>query len=162
PSDPTRALYDALPYAGRGRRPRLRVASPLRRPVLVGFFRPAILIPPAMDWPGARERLRLSLLHELAHAERADSRFGLAGSLAQATWFFIPWAWWIRHQMRLDQEFLADRCASFGFGPFSDYASSLVDLADPGPSRQATGPAPASRPSTLWGAGSALFQRILM
>src|SRR4029079_15614907 len=125
--------------------------APLRRRPLLGALRPTILIPPDLDRPEAIERLRLSLVHELAHAERADPWFAWAGALAQAVWFPVPWVWWITRQMRLDQEFLVDRIAASEFGPFGSYATSLVELADARSERRA----PAARP-TLLGAGSAL------
>jgi hypothetical protein len=153
------ALYQSIPCPNLRCRPRLRVAARVRRPVLVGAFRPLILIPPELDQPDAANRLRLSLLHELAHAEAADTWFGVVGNLAQAFWFHLPPLWWVRSQMRLDQEFLADRRATLGFGPARSYASSLLDLAS------TRGQAPRlvrrSNPG-LDGPGSALFQRILM
>lgn len=163
PSATTSALYRSLPATDP--RPRLRVVDRLRRPVLVGLVRPTILVPSAWDRPECAEALRLGLLHELVHAERRDTWFGLAGSLAQAFWFFLPPLWWVRAQMRLDQEFLADRRASAGFGPFGTYAAGLVDLA-------ATASAPASPPAGraaghrpgpgIDGGGSPLFLRVLM
>jgi hypothetical protein len=169
PSAATLAFYRSLPYrSGIGRRPRLKVSPVLKRPVLLGLLRPTILIPPELDQPEASDRLRLSLLHELVHAEHADPWFGMAANLAQALWFFLPWLWWIGRQMRLDQEFLADRRAATGFGPPGRYATSLVDLADAKvdpPARRGpagdTPRAPVARPLFL-GAGSALFQRVLM
>lgn len=157
------ALYDSLrpPFA---RRPALRVAARLSRPVLVGTFRPVILIPADLDQPGSAARLRLSLLHELAHAELDDPAFSMLGNLAQAIWFFLPTVWWIRGQMYLDQEFLADHHASHGFAHSTAYASSLVSIA--APAAQGASPSnrvsvPATRP-TAAGAGSALFLRVLM
>jgi hypothetical protein len=157
PSSDATALYRGLPC--RGPRPRLRVSARLRRPVLVGLFRQTILVPAELDLPETVEQLRLSLLHELAHAERMDSWFGLASSLSQATWFFIPPLWWIRSQMRLDQEFIADRVAADALGPRPSYASSLVDIACPAAPQRASRASGALSPQ---GGGSALFLRVLM
>jgi hypothetical protein len=162
PSSTSRSLYESLPYEGRGRRPSLRVSTRVNRPVLVGLVRSTILIPPGLDRSGEVEPLRLSLLHELVHAERRDSWFGLLGALAQAVWFFLPPIWWIRLQMRLDQEFLADRHASHGFGSSGRYAASLVDFAG---GRTGTAPgwtATTRGLSTVRGIGSSLFLRVLM
>lgn len=161
PSESTLTLYHLLARAGTRRQPRLRVATRIRRPVLLGTFRQTILIPVDLDLPGASDQLRLSLLHELAHAEGADHWFSVAGSLAQAFWFFLPPLWWIRAQMRLDHEFLADRRAAGGYGPLRHYASSLLDLAKPeaNPERTPASDRPADEPS---GGGSALFLRMLM
>ncbi|SIO00922.1 BlaR1 peptidase M56 [Singulisphaera sp. GP187] len=151
-------LYESLPV--HGRRPRFRVSARVRRPVLVGLFRQSILIPVDLDFPESAEKLRLSLLHELAHAERKDSRFGLASGLAHAFWFFIPPLWWIRAQMKLDQEFMADRRAAQAFGPFQAYAASLVKIASGDPEIRPTATLPTSSPSPT--STSALFQRVLM
>jgi beta-lactamase regulating signal transducer with metallopeptidase domain len=166
-SPQAQALYDAIAFSGRRSRPRLRVATRFQRPVLLGTYRPTILIPPALDAevPAAEatEALRLSLLHELAHAERLDPWFSLLGSLAQTFWFFLPPLWWIRSQMHLDHEFLADCHAALGFGAPETYASSLVAMAAPGPAGSVPTPAPLSKAPGLGGsAGSPLFQRILM
>ena len=128
----------------------------------MGLLRPAILIPPGLDQPESAERLRLSLLHELAHAESLDHRFGPVANLAQAIWFFLPPVWWIRDQMKLDQEFLADRGAVDHFGTSGGYASSLVDLASSAlPASGGAAPAP-DAPVGGPGVASALFQRVLM
>jgi hypothetical protein len=162
PSASSLALYSSLPFVREARRPALRVATRIRRPVLLGTFRQTILIPIDLDSPDASAQLKLSLLHELAHSEGADHWFSVAGSLAQALWFFLPPLWWIRAQMRLDHEFLADRRAAGGFGPLRTYASSLLDLANPeSDANRAQAP---QRPAgdSAGGGGSALFLRMLM
>lgn len=159
PSPGSLGLYRSLPCACPRGRPRLLVATRVRGPALIGVFRQSILIPPALDQPGASERLRLSLLHELAHAEESDPWFSLAGGLAQALWFFVPPIWWIRRRMRLDHEFLADRRAALGFGTPGAYASSLLELAAPLSPRQLAPPEPIREAE---GSDSALYQRFLM
>ena len=114
--------------------PRLRISARLLHPVVVGLLRPTILLPPSFDEPSTNsELLRLSLLHEIAHAERRDTWFGAFASLAQSIWFFLPQAWWIRSQLLIDQEFLADQFAAHHYGTSSGYASSLVSLAQSPP-----------------------------
>ena len=165
PSQESLSLYRSLTFKPLRDRPRLRLSPRVSRPVLVGSWSPLILVPPVLDRPEARDRLRLTLLHELAHAEALDPAFGLLGNVAQALWFFVPPVWWVVAQVRLDQEFLADRRASAKFGPVGAYASSLLDLASTRVGEQAT-----SRGSTdgtaprieLDAPGSSLFQRVLM
>jgi BlaR1 peptidase M56 len=159
PAPETEAILDELTSGRRRWKPGVRVSARVRRPMLIGLLRPTILIPPDLEEPDQVEPLRLALLHELAHAERHDPAFGLAGGVAASLWFFVPPMWWLRAQMRLDQEFLADRGASGRFGSDADYAKSLVGLAqgDPEADREAR---PASVAS---GAGmSALVLRVLM
>jgi hypothetical protein len=165
PSAQALAHLRSLPFEGGSRRPRLLVSERATRPVLVGWFRPAILIPPALDEPEAAERLRLALSHELAHAESLDHRFSTAATLAQAIWFFLPPVWWIRDQMKLDQEFLADRRAVDHFGTSGGYASSLVELASPGDrglDRAGVSNSLGRNRSSGPGVASALFQRVVM
>ncbi len=156
--------YDALPLRRGSPRPRLLVCGRVHRAVLVGILRPVILIPPELDEWEAVDRRRLSLLHELAHAEGGDHRFSPAASLASASWFFLPPAWWILGQMKLDQEFVADRRAVAHFGTTGGYASSLVELAAALPSVFQADLPPTIRKSREVSAAipSALFQRILM
>ncbi len=159
PSPAALELYHSLPIASGHRRPGLRVAARVRGPVLIGFARQTILIPPLLDRPEASEPLRMALLHELAHMERSDPWFGLLGGLAGAFWFFLPPLWWVRVRMRLDHEFLADLRAASGFGSSGRYAASLLELSPPrreGLTPAGLAPVPAEVPV------SALFQRLLM
>ena len=169
PSSGSLAHHRSLPFEGGPGRPGLLISDRISRPVLVGCLRPVILVPPGLDDPESPDRLRLCLLHELAHAENLDHRFGPAATLAQAIWFFLPPVWWIRDQMKLDQEFLADRRAVAHFGTSGRYASSLVELAasaEPGPgdgsSSASSGSPTDGNPSEGRGVASSLFQRVVM
>ena len=169
PSPPTLAVYDALECAraSRRRRPDLRVSSGVQRPVLVGLFRTTILIPSHYDEPQASpELLKLSLLHELAHAEQSDPWFGTIASLAQSVWFFLPHVWWLRSQLLIDQEFMADNAASLRYGTSSKYAASLLSLADFRPAdtarRRRTRRNSIEPSSAKSNVHSPLFQRMLM
>lgn len=159
PSPETQELLESLQFEGLCWRPRTRVSAHVRRPVLLGTLRPTILIPPDLEEPDQIESLRLGLLHELAHARRFDPLFGFLGHIAASLWFFVPPLWWVRRQMRLDQEFLADRDASAIYGTGPAYASSLVGMAETG--REAHPASSASAEKDGVGV-SALFQRILM
>jgi beta-lactamase regulating signal transducer with metallopeptidase domain len=169
PSAPTVESYNRLFAEGvKGRsRPCLRVTSRVQRPVVVGLFHPTILIPPGFDEPGGDpELLRLSLLHEIAHAEQWDPWFGTVASLAQTVWVFLPQIWWLRSQLLIDQEFMADRSAALRYGTSSGYAASLLALAETRPVLAAD-PRPGGLGATWAAAGkcevrSPLSQRVLM
>jgi beta-lactamase regulating signal transducer with metallopeptidase domain len=168
PSLTTREVHDQV-IAGGSRaaaRSVLRVSRRVQHPVVVGWLRPTILIPASLDQPaGDGEPLRLSLLHEIAHAERSDHWFGTVASLAQTVWFFLPQVWWLRSQLLIDQEFLADRAAAQRYGRSSDYASSLLTLAArrrAGADGRDDDPAPSWPASGKVGIQSPLFQRVLM
>ena len=69
------------------------------------------------------------MLHELAHAGQGDAQLNATSSLAQCLWFFIPFAWWLRAQLRIDQEFIADQKTVVMIGSSAGYATRLVALA---------------------------------
>ncbi len=169
PSASTRTLYRRLVSGSEPQarvRPDLRVSPRVQHPVVVGALRPTILIPPSYDEPDTdAELLRLSLLHEIAHAEQSDPWFGTVASMAQTVWFFLPQIWWLRSRLLIDQEFLADRSAALRYGSSSGYAASLLALAESPPRAIAD-----ARPIRFGSAGasgmedarSPLFQRMLM
>ena len=171
PSPPTQAVYDALDYGNDDRAnpaPGLRVSSgrPATGPgrVFSHHDTDSVALRRAEASP---EFLKLSLLHELAHAEQSDPWFGTIASLAQSVWFFLPHVWWLRSQLIMDQEFMADNAASLRYGTSSRYAASLLSLADsrPAPAAdgqpQATGIRSRHQP-TKSEVHSPLFQRMLM
>ena len=65
------------------------------RPGLVatwGWRRPAIMLPAsASEW--SAERMRVVLLHELAHARRGDWMLQMAAEALRCVWWFNPLAW---------------------------------------------------------------------
>jgi beta-lactamase regulating signal transducer with metallopeptidase domain len=134
PSSHTQERYDALlaELAKPRRCPALRVTPRITQPVVVvGVGRATILIPPDLDEVDSNPNLvKLCLLHEIAHAARSDAWFGTLAGVAQAIWFYLPQTWWLRSQLLIDQEFMADRAAALRFGTTSAYAASLLSLAD--------------------------------
>jgi len=171
PSEATRRVFDEL-LADLGRpppHPGFRVSGWLRGPVLGGVIRPCILIPERLDQDDVDPNsLRLILLHELAHADRGDVWFGALAGVCQSFWFFLPHLWWLRAQLRIDQEFLADRMAAGPIGDSTAYARWLVGLSSP----RSVEPEPAAivdelagEPELPWWKGgfkSPLLQRVAM
>ena len=92
PSSRALQIFDRLTEAegNTRRRAAFRVSTRIRRPVVVGLLRPTILVPQSFEERDDEgELLRLTLLHEIAHAEELDPWFGTAASLAQTFWFFF-------------------------------------------------------------------------
>jgi beta-lactamase regulating signal transducer with metallopeptidase domain len=150
------ALFDAL-VRDRGCRPRLLVCPRLALPVSFGLWRPVVLIPVQLARRSTADQLRWVLVHELAHVERRDAWGGLLLALAQAVYFPLPWFWWLRRQLRLCQEYIADAAAA-AVGPSEDYAEYLVAL-----SALAPQPLPAgARVTGVLGIPSDLSRRVIM
>lgn len=168
PSVGARTLFDELiASAGLPSPPELRVSNRAGRPILIGLFRPVIVVPAELDTPEAAASLELALLHELAHAQGCDLRFNIVAALARSMWFFLPLAWFIVRRLRLDQEYLADVHATERFGTRLGYAQSLLELADSAEHDHYPSPLPAEAKageidSTGSELTSQLYQRILM
>ena len=93
-----------------------------------GTIRPLVLLPAeSADWPP--ERLESVLLHEFAHARRADALAGLVAELACAVHWFNPLAWLAARELRTTAEGAADRAVVSGGVPAAAYAAELLRLA---------------------------------
>ena len=170
PAAGTSECYRSLfrEFGRTSRAPRLRVSPHVARPVVAGLIQPTIMIPKEFDCPGFdRELLKVVLIHELAHALQGDSKFSAAASLAQSLWFFLPFPWWLRSQLRMDQEFVADQRTVQMAGSSARYATRLVGLA--APSERSSELRPATESEAILGGGrwngrlmSPLLQRVVM
>jgi beta-lactamase regulating signal transducer with metallopeptidase domain len=104
------------------------VSSDVAIPMVVGALHPRVVIPAsAAAW--TRERLRVVLLHELAHVRRRDGLWMLASRIVTSIFWFHPLVWVLSSHLRRDAERACDEvvlgCGVRG----SDYAAHLVDIA---------------------------------
>ncbi len=113
---------------GLRREVRLLLSEHRTMPMHWGILRPRLLLPAAAEaWPA--NRLRLVLLHELAHARRRDCLQQLVAELLCALYWFNPLVWVARARMRVEREVACDDLVlRAGFAP-SDYAQELLHLA---------------------------------
>lgn len=96
-------------------------------PMTWGLFRAVILLPAeSANWPSAR--LRMVLLHELAHVRRRDCLVQSLGHLACAIHWFNPLSWLALVRLRTEQERACDDVVlSHGFRPDA-YAAELLTV----------------------------------
>ena len=95
---------------------RLRLSRPvlllesclIQTPLVVGFFRPAILMPLGLLTGFPTEQVEAFLIHELAHVRRGDYLVNLAQSLVEGLLFFHPGVWWISKVIRAERENCCD------------------------------------------------------
>jgi len=105
----------------------LRSAEDLM-PMTWGWWRPAILLPArAEQW--APEKLRVVLLHELAHIRRGDVVVQAIASFACAVYWFNPLAWLAARRMCIERERACDDLVLNLGCRASDYAGHLVEIA---------------------------------
>lgn len=122
------ALGDAARALGVSRAVRLASSPRAATPLVAGFRRPAVILPPDFRaWP--EERLRTALLHEMAHVRRADCALHVATRLAGAILFFHPLARLaLRRLDALREAACDDLVLAAGTRP-SAYALALLDSA---------------------------------
>jgi HEAT repeat protein len=111
------------------RRPaRILFSERLTVPVTWGVLEPVVILP-LEAWEWRPERIRIALLHELAHVRRRDCLSSVVSVAASALWWFHPLQWACRRRLRVDQERACDDVVLLdGVGPTA-YASMLVDFA---------------------------------
>ena len=101
------------------------------RPGLVatwGWRRPVVMLPAsASEW--SAERMRVVLLHELAHARRGDWILQVAAEALRCVWWFNPLAWMVRARLRRESEHAADDLVLAQGVPAATCATHLVELA---------------------------------
>ena len=121
-------------------------------PMTFGLFRPSVFLPEsAAQWP--EERLRLVLLHELAHVRRGDSATHWLGRAAVTLHWWNPLAWTAWRAFLKERERAADDLVLEAGARASEYASQLLEVARTLQSQPAIGWAAVAmaRPSQLEG-----------
>jgi beta-lactamase regulating signal transducer with metallopeptidase domain len=117
-ADMLRSMSDDLPQ-----QVALRVSERVAGPICFGIVRPRILLPATLVAQADEVTLHWVVAHELNHLSRRDPLAGWLVGLAQACYFFCPWFWSLRRQLRLSQEYLAD-AAAVGSRPEPGQSSS--------------------------------------
>ena len=117
--------------------PELRSGPAVARPMLVGAFRPAILLPAVMlRDPRSTSGIRPVLAHELAHVRRRDLLWGGMAGLVRALFFFHPLVWLAHREALVAREAACDALAlrASGVRP-AEYGRILLDIAAGGSER---------------------------
>lgn len=88
--------YDGLPYYR---------CSAVDGPIMVGFFRPRVLLPEAETPP---DELEMVLAHERTHLRRGDLWYKLVLLAANAVHWFNPAVWLMARRANKDMEYSCD------------------------------------------------------
>jgi GWxTD domain-containing protein len=97
-------------------------------PVVIGYLRPAILVPAGMLTGLPAAQVEAILLHELAHIRRADYVIALLQSAIEGLLFYHPAVWWISGVIRAERENCCDDFAVAIQGDPHAYATALATL----------------------------------
>jgi beta-lactamase regulating signal transducer with metallopeptidase domain len=113
---------------GIGRPVAVQMATGPAMPMTWGTVRPRILLPSdASGWDD--EKLRVVLMHELAHVARHDSLSRTATAIVCALYWFNPAVWYAVRQMRREQEHACDDLVLSLGAKASVYARNLLEAA---------------------------------
>lgn len=106
----------------------LKQDSATYSPIVVGVFRPVIVLPAdAGTW--SSDRRMLVLLHEFAHVKRLDLITQTVAYAACALNWFNPICWYGLSQMRKHREMACDDLVLMSGQRAADYADVLLDIA---------------------------------
>ncbi|WP_130619716.1 M56 family metallopeptidase [Dyella amyloliquefaciens] len=98
-------------------------------PLLVGWFRPVIVLPLTMATGFPRSQLELILAHELAHLKRLDPLVNFYQVVLETLFFFHPVVHWISADVRNEREICCDQMAlTLHGGNWRDLARALSAL----------------------------------
>lgn len=114
--------------AGIGRTVALLESCLAGMPMVIGYLKPAILVPAGMLAGLPADQVEAILLHELAHIRRADYLVNLVQVAVESLLFYHPAAWWVSSVIRSERENCCDDWAAARHGDRHGYARALVRL----------------------------------
>ncbi|HTI51547.1 MAG TPA: HEAT repeat domain-containing protein, partial [Planctomycetaceae bacterium] len=120
-------------------RVRLLVSPLASQPFTFTWVRPVIVLPTGMAGfeesgetragdPVASTALRSALAHEWSHVARGDAWVWSLAGFIRLVHYYQPLCWWLRRQLRLSQDYLADAEAARQTTP-TEYAEFLATRA---------------------------------
>jgi bla regulator protein BlaR1 len=108
----------------------LRVSALVPSPVVLGYFKPLILLPASVLSGLAPAELEMILAHELAHIVRRDYLFHFLQSVAETVFFYHPAVWYLSAVLHTERENCCDDLATQLTGSPQQLARALAALAE--------------------------------
>lgn len=100
----------------------------VRIPMVVGWIRPAILLPNNMTRTNS-STIRCVLLHELTHIKRRDPFWNLVLRIVGTLYWFHPLVWVARKRIVINREIACDEYCIYHVGNNKTYGETLIDIA---------------------------------
>ena len=105
-------------------------SSLVKTPMVVGYFRPIILLPLSVVTGLPESQLELILAHELAHVRRHDYLMNLLQTLVETLFFYHPAMWWLSRQIRNERENCCDDIVVTSLGSRLEYGRALLAVVE--------------------------------
>ncbi|HEV3299321.1 MAG TPA: M56 family metallopeptidase [Planctomycetaceae bacterium] len=117
---------------------RLGVSYPVRLacsasagvPMVIGWLKPAVILPAGLITGLSGEQLEAILAHELIHIRRHDYLVNLLQNVVETIFFYHPAVAWVSGRIRVEREHCCDDAALVACGGVLDYARALAALAE--------------------------------
>ena len=103
-------------------------SSLIHVPMVIGFFKPVILMPLGAVNALTEKEVEAILSHELAHIVRNDFVLNIFLSFIEVLFYYHPAVWWIAANVRTERENCCDDLAIQLCGNSLTYAKALVSL----------------------------------
>jgi bla regulator protein blaR1 len=110
------------------RRVGVALSSRIAGPMLIGVFKPLILIPTGLVNGLSPRHMEMVLAHELAHLYRADHLVNLFQNIVETLLFYHPVVRWVSNQIRAERELASDELVARLTGDRITYAETLLKL----------------------------------
>lgn len=99
-------------------------------PIVIGVFRPVVLLPACLVTRLSHDQLWALVTHELAHIRRYDLLVNLLQRVIEAVLFFHPAVWFVSRRVSSEREIVADDAVLEAGCPATCYADALVRMAE--------------------------------
>jgi GWxTD domain-containing protein len=113
---------------GLGRGIRFLESAEVNTPVVFGWLKPVVLMPPAALCGLTPQQLESVLAHELAHLLRHDFAVNVLQTTAESLLFYHPAVWWVSSIIRSERELCCDDIAVAVCGDPIAYSKALLSL----------------------------------
>jgi hypothetical protein len=101
-------------------------SSSLDSPVVLGWFRPIVIVTTQALTGLTPQQLQAIIAHELAHIRRYDAFVNLFQITVEMILFYHPAVWWVSRRIRVEREVCCDHEALAACGEPVSYARALT------------------------------------
>lgn len=110
--------------------PLLRWCQQVPVPIVIGTFRPIVLLPTYAATGLTLDQLQAVIAHELAHIRRYDLLVNMLQRVIESLLFFHPAVWWVSRQISNEREQACDELVLTVEPSRARYADALVRMAE--------------------------------